>query len=51
MFETRQPVDVLVAAVASGAKRLLDEIGADEYARQWVNDPFPHARLQALLAE
>ena len=35
-------------AIASGAQRVLDEVGSEEYQRRWVEHPFPAADLSAL---
>jgi hypothetical protein len=41
-------VSDLGSAIASGARRLLDEVGADAYHEKWVEDPFPVDELTAL---
>ena len=48
VFRTRQPLDVLVAAIAGGASRLLDEVGEEGYLTEW-GEPFPARQLQELL--
>jgi hypothetical protein len=38
----------LALAVASGAQRVLDQLGPDEYQQRWVEHPFPTDDLTAL---
>jgi hypothetical protein len=44
----RVAVDVLAAAVAAGAREVLERYGAKGYHERWVEHPFPTAELDAL---
>jgi len=48
VFETIQDAHALGVAVAGGARRLLDELGPEEYERQWSEHPFPKDALDRL---
>jgi hypothetical protein len=50
VFETRQPLREMATAVADGAQAVLDEYGADEYRRRWVDFPFPLGHLEVIRA-
>lgn len=50
VFETRQDLRVLAAAVASAAERVLAEHGEEGYLAKWVDAPFPTALLGRLRA-
>jgi hypothetical protein len=41
VFSATTDVTDFASAVATGARRLLAELGEDEYLRQWVDHPFP----------
>lgn len=47
-LRTRLPLQALVAAVASGARRCLDEFGTDGFAERWSDFPFPRMQLESL---
>jgi hypothetical protein len=51
IFETRQPLGIVIQVVSQAARHLLDELGPDEYARQWVEHQFPLRELRELTAE
>jgi hypothetical protein len=44
-FSTTQPISVLAGAIADGAAATLDELGEENYLAEWVEAPFPTARL------
>jgi hypothetical protein len=44
-FRSRQPVLQVGRKLLSEAQRLLDDLGPDLYARQWVDHPFPQAQM------
>ena len=48
LLDAECPVSDLASAIASGAQRLLDEVGADAYEEKWVEHPFPADDLAAL---
>jgi len=48
VFAAHEPADDVIKAVAGAARQLLDEMGADEYHRRWVEHPFPTETLVAL---
>jgi hypothetical protein len=48
VFAADEPADDVTRAVAGAARRLLDEMGEDEYHRRWVEHPFPIEALVAL---
>jgi hypothetical protein len=50
VFDATCTVRDLGLAVASGAQRVLDELGADAYADKWLEHPFPADDLDALRA-
>jgi hypothetical protein len=45
LFGTTQPLTVLAQAIADGAAAVLHEHGEHGYKEQWVEAPFPKARL------
>jgi hypothetical protein len=51
IFATRQPLGVVIQAVTREARDLLDELGPEEYARRWVEHPFPVRELRELAPE
>jgi hypothetical protein len=48
VFETRQSLAALAAAIADGAQAVLDEYGEDGYRTQWVDSPFPSGHLSMI---
>jgi hypothetical protein len=48
LLDAECQVSDLGSAIASGARRLLNEVGADGYREKWVEDPFPLDELTAL---
>jgi hypothetical protein len=50
VFVADESLDAVVTAVARAARRLLDELGEDEYLRRWTEHPFPAESLRALEA-
>jgi hypothetical protein len=45
VFETRQPLTTLAAAIADGAAAVLAEHGLAGYVARWAEAPFPSSRL------
>jgi hypothetical protein len=50
IFDASCDFHAFVAALASGARRVLEEHGEAGYRENWVDHPFPTARLLALEA-
>ena len=48
VFETKQPLAALTAAIAHGAATLLAEVGERGYAEKWYEHPFPTRELEEL---
>lgn len=48
VFETKQPLGEVAAAIADGAQAVLEEYGQEEYLRQWVEFPFPAGDLEMI---
>lgn len=48
LFDATCPLSALLAAVAAGARRVLDEFGVDGYRAKWVEHDFPLAALQVV---
>jgi hypothetical protein len=48
VFESRQTLRDMAVAIADGAQAVLDEHGADDYARRWVEHPFPLGHLEMI---
>jgi hypothetical protein len=47
-FHTRVTLVELVRAVVDGARRCFDSFGAEGFARQWIEHPFPALQVDAL---
>lgn len=47
-FHTCMPLVELVQAVVDGSQRCLDAFGAEGFARQWIESPFPALQVESL---